>query len=80
MVPKFDTKLNEKRKYVERVARDFLDKIFPGNIRIYMPIFDKLKNVMVKDSESGEIKNTKDVLLQLLYYKLELKMDIKVSG
>lgn len=77
MVPKFDTKLNEKRKYVERVARDFLDKIFPGNVRIYMPIFDKLKNVMVKDSESGEIKNTKDVLLQLLYYKLELKMDIE---
>ena len=32
---------------------------------------------MVKDSESGEIKNTKDVLLQLLYYKLELKMDIE---
>ena len=77
MVPKFDTKLNEKRKYVERVARDFLDKIFPGNVRIYMPVFDKLKNIKVKDSKSGEIKATKDVLFQLLYDKLELRMDVE---
>lgn len=77
MVPKFDTKLNEKRKYVECVARDFLDKIFPGNVRIYMPVFDKLKNVMVKDSKSEKAKSTRDVLFQLLYDKLGLRMDIE---
>lgn len=77
MVPKFDTKLNEKRTYIEGVARDFLDKIFPGNVRIYMPVFDKYSDVQIEDNENGYTKNPKDVLFKLLYNRLGMRLDIE---
>lgn len=75
MVPNFDSKLNEKRKAVEHVARDFLDKVFPGNVRIYMPRFEIMNDLQVRALEVD--KNPKELLFELLYKKLELRMDIE---
>lgn len=75
MVPNFDSKLNEKRKAVERVARDFLDKVFPGNVRIYMPRFELRNDIQI--SMSNDNKNPREFLFELLYEKLELRVDIE---
>lgn len=75
MVPNFDSKLNEKRKAVERVARDFLDKVFPGNVRIYMPRFELRNDIQI--CMLNDNKNPREFLFELLYEKLELRVDIE---
>lgn len=78
MVPNFDAKLNEKRSDVEKVARDFLDKVFPVNGRIYMPALERMNDIQVYEAE-GEAKSPKEFLFKLLYEKLGLRMDVAGS-
>lgn len=78
MVPNFDAKLNEKKADVEKVARDFLDKVFPSNVRIYMPLFENMDSITVNRGEL-ETKKPKESLFKLLYDKLGMRMDTEGS-
>lgn len=74
MVPNFDAKLNEKKTDVEKVARDFLDKVFPVNARIYIPAFERLNDIQVYETNET-VRTPKEFLFKLLYDKLGMRMD-----
>lgn len=74
MVPKYDAKLNEKSADVEQLAQDFLDKVLPANMRIYMPELAKKMNVMAKTN--GETENLKAAVFKRLLKKLGMRMDV----
>ena len=76
MVPEVASELRRRRNYVEKLSRDFLDKVFPGNFRIYMPAFNNTKHIQVIDDE-GNIENPKNLLFKKLYQKLGLRLDIQ---
>ena len=76
MIPKFDSELQRRRNYVRKLSKDFLDKVFPGNYRIYMPMFHNTKDIQVIDS-NGKAENPKTFLFKRLYQKLGLRLDIE---
>lgn len=76
MIPKFDSELQRRRNYVRKLSKDFLDKVFPGNYRIYMPMFHNTKDIQVIDS-NGNAENPKTFLFKRLYQKLGLRLDIE---
>lgn len=76
MIPKFDSELQRRRNYVRKLSKDFLDKVFPGNYRIYMPMFHNTKDIQVIDS-NGKSENPKTFLFKRLYQKLGLRLDIE---
>lgn len=76
MIPKFDSELQRRRNYVRKLSKDFLDKVFPGNYRIYMPTFHNTKDIQVIDS-NGNAENPKTFLFKRLYQKLGLRLDIE---
>ena len=76
MIHKFDSELQRRRNYVRKLSKDFLDKVFPGNYRIYMPMFHNTKDIQVIDS-NGNAENPKTFLFKRLYQKLGLRLDIE---
>ena len=76
MIPKLDSELQRRRNYVRKLSKDFLDKVFPGNYRIYMPMFHNTKDIQVIDS-NGNAENPKTFLFKRLYQKLGLRLDIE---
>lgn len=77
MVPAFDTKLNEEKNYIEHVSRDFLDKVFPGNVRVYMPLLNKMDNVMIREKDGSSSKTVKKAIFSLIYDKLGIRLDVE---
>lgn len=77
MVPQFDKKLAGKNRYIEKISMDFLDKVLPGNIRIYMPLFKRMENLEVCRNKEEEGKDTKSALFELLYKKIGFKLDVE---
>lgn len=75
MIPKVDKKLRERGKEAEKLARDFLDKVLPANVRIYMPQLTKCHNVKV-EQEKNRVMNLKTTLFEMIYSKLGMRMDI----
>lgn len=75
MVPNYDSKLIEKSGDVERLAQDFLDKVLPANMRVYMPMLNRNADIMVK-TESEEKKGLKEALFKKIYDKLGMRMDV----
>lgn len=69
---------------VERLAQDFLDKVIPFNMRIYMPVLSKISNVevvMIEESSDRKTLNSKTETLKkaifsYLYQKLGMRMDV----
>ena len=65
MIPKFDSELQRRRNYVRKLSKDFLDKVFPGNYRIYMPMFHNTKDILcvMNTAKFGitMFHNTKDI-------------------
>lgn len=76
MIPKFDSELQRRRNYVRKLSKDFLDKVFPGNYRIYMPTFHNTKDIQVIDSD-GNTENLKTFLFKRLYQKIGLRLDVE---
>lgn len=75
MVPNYDAKLNEKSEDVERLAKDFLDKVLPANMRVYIPALNRHTDIMIK--MEGERKNSlKEAIFEKLYNKLGMRMDV----
>lgn len=80
MVPKYDRKLNEKDREVERLARDFLDKVLSAGSRIYIPDLRKVTDAAVLRGGGENQDNTvglKAAVFKELYLKLGMRMDPK---
>lgn len=75
MVPNYDAKLKEKSNDVERLAQDFLDKVLPANMRVYMPMLNKTPDIKVR-TESEEERGLKEALFKKIYEKLGMRMDV----
>ena len=74
MIPKFDSELQKRSEYVKQLSRDFLNKVFPGNFRIYMPTFNNTDALEVTDNKN-QAQNPKELLFKMLYQKLGLRLD-----
>lgn len=75
MVPNYDAKLNEKSEDVERLAKDFLDKVLPANMRVYIPTLNRHADVMIK-MDGERKKRLKEAIFEKLYNKLGMRMDV----
>lgn len=75
MIPKFDKLLIDSLETIEQLSQDFLDKILPSNVRIYMPALTRREDIgTCIDEKSVSLKKA---LFWEIYKKLGMRFDIE---
>lgn len=87
MIPKYDSRMNAAAPVIEKLARQYLEKVMPLNLRTYLPQFAIRKDVKAtldKDGEGNDKKSNgkelsnylpRHLVFKLMYEKLGMRMD-----
>lgn len=74
MIPHSEALITERYKCIEKLAQDFLDKVLPANMRIYMPPLTMLDTVQVKMGDDNQ-RRLKDAIFYNIMRGLSLRLD-----
>lgn len=73
MIPRVNKIMEERRVYAEKLAQEFIEKVFPLATRIYMPLIKRSENVYIR--EGAAQKEIKETLFLEIYKKVGMRLD-----
>ncbi len=73
MIPRVNKIMEERRIYAEKLAQEFIEKVFPLATRIYMPLIKRYENVYIEDNKTQ--KEIKEKLFLEIYNKVGMRLD-----
>lgn len=77
MIPKVDKLLIVRSEKAERLAQDFLDKVIPYNVRVYMPILKRCSNLSIEIKNENKNLDIKAAIFRDIYLKTGIRLDFE---
>lgn len=76
MIPKVDGIMSARGADAEKLAQDFIDKVLPTNMRVFMPALWKKQTLKVREKEEDKTYPVKQSVFLEMYRKTGIRFDV----